>query len=148
MPQVHLVDMRDELKEGNRSMFSRQLHEALLNRLERGEQSVLLLNRRGYSTFVMCRSCGYTALCPHCDISLTYHQKSRCASLPLLRSCGASADQMPSPARASIFDFLVREHSGSKKSSPSCFPGIRVIRMDVDTTTEKDSHEKWLTHVR
>ena len=60
MPQVHLVDMRDELKEGNRSMFSRQLHEALLHRLERGEQSVLLLNRRGYSTFVMCRSCGYT----------------------------------------------------------------------------------------
>src|SRR5690606_4988601 len=77
LPPVTVIDMRSELKDGNRSMFSRLLHQSLAERLERGEQSVLLLNRRGYSTFVMCRSCGYTAACPHCDISLTYHQKSR-----------------------------------------------------------------------
>ncbi|GAE04407.1 helicase PriA essential for oriC/DnaA-independent DNA replication [Paenibacillus sp. JCM 10914] len=76
LPEVQIVDMREELREGNRSMFSRSLHEGIAARLEREEQIVLLLNRRGYSTFVMCRSCGYVAGCPECDISLTYHQKS------------------------------------------------------------------------
>ena len=76
MPSVSIVDMRQELKAGNRSMFSRQLHDAILGNLSRGEQAVLLLNRRGYSTFVMCRSCGYTAECPHCEIALTYHRVS------------------------------------------------------------------------
>ncbi len=144
MPQVHLVDMRDELKEGNRSMFSRQLHEALLHRLERGEQSVLLLNRRGYSTFVMCRSCGYTALCPHCDISLTYHQKSR-----VLRChyCGHS-EQAPTQCPTCESEHIRFFGTGTQRVEEELsklFPGIRVIRMDVDTTTEKGSHEKWLT---
>ena len=66
LPEVRIVDMREELKDGNRSMFSRALHKGLEERLERGEQTVLLLNRRGYSTFVMCRSCGYVAGCPEC----------------------------------------------------------------------------------
>ncbi|BBH19644.1 primosomal protein N' [Paenibacillus baekrokdamisoli] len=143
MPQVHLVDMREELKEGNRSMFSRQLHEALQLRLERGEQSVLLLNRRGYSTFVMCRSCGYTALCPHCDISLTYHQKSR-----VLRChyCGHS-EQAPTKCPTCESEHIRFFGTGTQRVEEELsklFPGIRVIRMDVDTTTEKGSHEKWL----
>ncbi|QHT61828.1 primosomal protein N' [Paenibacillus lycopersici] len=144
LPKVHLVDMRDELKGGNRSMFSRQLHEALLQRLERGEQSVLLLNRRGYSTFVMCRSCGYTAQCPHCDISLTYHQKSRALRC---HYCG-HAEQAPEKCPSCESEHIRFFGTGTQRVEEELaklFPGIRVIRMDVDTTTEKGSHEKWLT---
>ncbi|MBP3961116.1 primosomal protein N' [Paenibacillus lignilyticus] len=144
MPKVHLIDMRDELKAGNRSMFSRQLHEALLDRLEKGEQSVLLLNRRGYSTFVMCRSCGYTAQCPHCDISLTFHQKSR---VMRCHYCG-HAEQAPEKCPTCESEHIRFFGTGTQRVEEELaklFPGIRVIRMDVDTTTEKGSHEKWLT---
>ncbi|RAP78122.1 primosomal protein N' [Paenibacillus montanisoli] len=144
LPKVHLIDMREELKAGNRSMFSRQLHEALLDRLEKGEQSVLLLNRRGYSTFVMCRSCGYTAQCPHCDISLTYHQKSR---VMRCHYCG-HAEQAPEKCPSCESEHIRFFGTGTQRVEEELaklFPGIRVIRMDVDTTTEKGSHEKWLT---
>ncbi|MBH5316760.1 primosomal protein N' [Paenibacillus sp. GSMTC-2017] len=143
MPEVTVVDMREELKEGNRSMFSRSLHAALQERLERGEQSVLLLNRRGYSTFVMCRSCGHTASCPHCDISLTYHQKTR-----VLRChyCG-HAEQAPTQCPSCESEHIRFFGTGTQRVEEELaklFPGIRVIRMDVDTTTEKHSHEKLL----
>lgn len=143
MPVVQVVDMREELKEGNRSMFSRSLHTALQERLERGEQSVLLLNRRGYSTFVMCRSCGHTASCPHCDISLTYHQKTR-----VLRChyCG-HAEQAPTKCPVCESEHIRYFGTGTQRVEEELaklFPGIRVIRMDVDTTTEKHAHEKLL----
>jgi len=143
MPPVAVVDMREELQAGNRSMFSRKLHAALADRLERREQSVLLLNRRGYSTFVMCRSCGYTATCPHCDISLTYHQKTR-----VLRChyCGHS-EGAPSKCPSCESEHIRFFGTGTQRVEEELaklFPGIRVIRMDVDTTTEKGSHEKWL----
>lgn len=147
LPGVNIVDMREELRDGNRSMFSRALHEGIAARLERGEQTVLLLNRRGHSTFVMCRTCGYVAGCPECDISLTYHQKSnnlRC------HYCGYAA---PAP---SICPECSSEHiryfgTGTQRVEgelAKLFPGIRVIRMDVDTTTEKGSHEKLLQTFR
>ncbi|WP_341282365.1 primosomal protein N' [Paenibacillus sp. FSL H8-0537] len=143
LPPVTVIDMRAELAAGNRSMFSRTLHEGLVQRLERGEQTVLLLNRRGYSTFVMCRSCGYTALCPHCDISLTYHQKSR-----LLRChyCG-HAEQAPQTCPSCESEHIRFFGTGTQRVEEELaklFPGIRVIRMDVDTTTEKNAHEKLL----
>ncbi|REK76390.1 primosomal protein N' [Paenibacillus paeoniae] len=143
MPTVDVVDMREELRGGNRSMFSRQLYEKLQERLERGEQSVLLLNRRGYSTFVMCRSCGHTASCPHCDISLTYHQKTR-----VLRChyCG-HAEQAPTECPACSSEHIRYFGTGTQRVEEELaklFPGIRVIRMDVDTTTEKHAHEKLL----
>ncbi|MCQ6560353.1 primosomal protein N' [Paenibacillus mendelii] len=144
MPPVHLVDMREELKDGNRSMFSRQLHQSLVQRLERGEQAVLLLNRRGYSTFVMCRSCGYTAQCPHCDISLTYHQKLRTLRC---HYCG-HAEMAPTACPSCESEHIRFFGTGTQRVEEELsklFPGIRVIRMDVDTTTEKGSHEKWLT---
>ncbi len=84
MPTVEVIDMREELRQGNRSMFSITLLEKLKDRLEKGEQSVLFLNRRGYSTFVMCRDCGYVATCEHCDISLTYHRSHHALKMSLL----------------------------------------------------------------
>ncbi|MFX3633331.1 MAG: primosomal protein N' [Candidatus Pristimantibacillus sp.] len=143
LPPVDVIDMRNELQEGNRSMFSRRLHAALAERLERGEQSVLLLNRRGYSTFVMCRSCGYTAACPHCDISLTYHQKTRALRC---HYCGHT-EQAPTACPSCSSEHIRYFGTGTQRVEEELaklFPGIRVIRMDVDTTTEKNSHEKLL----
>ncbi|WP_058301654.1 primosomal protein N' [Gorillibacterium timonense] len=147
LPPVHIVDMRNELSEGNRSMFSRPLHKALGERLERGEQSVLLLNRRGYSTFVMCRTCGFTLQCPHCDISLTYHQSSR---LVRCHYCGYT-ERQPEACPDCGSKHIRYFGTGTQKVEEELaklYPGIRVIRMDVDTTTEKGSHEKWLTLFR
>jgi len=147
LPRVNIVDMREELREGNRSMFSRALYKAIEERLHKKEQIVLLLNRRGYSTFVMCRTCGYVAECPHCDISLTYHQSSRAIrchycgyaerELALCPSCGSEHIRHFGTGTQRVEEELTK-----------LFPGIRVIRMDVDTTTEKGSHEKWLTMFR
>ncbi|HEY2492620.1 MAG TPA: primosomal protein N' [Paenibacillus sp.] len=143
LPGVQIVDMREELREGNRSMFSRALHEAINIRLEKQEQMVLLLNRRGYSTFVMCRSCGYVAGCPECDISLTFHQKSnnlRC------HYCGYSepAPEVCPECGSEHIRYFGTGTQRVEEELAKLFPGIRVIRMDVDTTTEKGSHEKLL----
>jgi primosomal protein N' (replication factor Y) len=147
LPVVHIVDMRQELKLGNRAMFSRMLTEALQERLRKQEQTVLLLNRRGYATFVMCRSCGYTCSCPHCDIALTYHRGShnlRC------HYCGYSEPE-PKTCPSCHSPHIRFFGTGTQKVEEALaetFPGIRVIRMDVDTTSEKGSHEKWLTMFR
>lgn len=144
LPKVNIIDMREELRAGNRSMFSRPLYKALEERLERKEQAVLLLNRRGYATFVMCRSCGYTAQCPHCDISLTYHQTShsmRC------HYCGY-ADREPKVCPDCSSEHIRHFGTGTQRVEEELsklLPGIRVIRMDVDTTSQKGAHEKWLT---
>ncbi|MBJ6363303.1 primosomal protein N' [Paenibacillus sp. GCM10012307] len=144
LPPVEVIDMREELKDGNRSMFSRRLHAGLLQCLERGEQAVLLLNRRGYSTFVMCRSCGYTAGCPHCDISLTYHQRTRMLRCHYCGHAERSPEACPDCGSEHI-RFFGTGTQRVEEELVKLFPGIRVIRMDVDTTTEKGSHEKWLT---
>jgi primosomal protein N' (replication factor Y) len=147
LPPVHVVDMREELKAGNRSMFSRGLYKAIEERLHKNEQTVLLLNRRGYSTFVMCRTCGYTVGCPHCDISLTYHQSTqriRC------HYCGYTERQVyecPSCGSEHIRYFGTGTQRVEEELA-KLFPGIRVIRMDIDTTSEKGSHEKWLNLFR
>ncbi|OPA78578.1 primosomal protein N' [Paenibacillus selenitireducens] len=147
LPKVHVVDLREELKNGNRSMFSRDLYQAIEDRLAKKEQMVLLLNRRGYSTFVMCRTCGYVAQCPECDIALTYHQKSdhlRC------HYCG-HAEKAPKTCPSCQSEHIRYFGTGTQRVEEELaklFPGIRVIRMDVDTTTEKGSHEKLLGQFR
>lgn len=147
LPPVRIVDMREELKNGNRSMFSRALHRAVEARLERREQAVILLNRRGYSTFVMCRTCGYTVTCPHCDIALTYHQSS---SMVRCHYCGY-AERQPRECPSCASPHIRYFGTGTQKVEEELgrlYPGIRVIRMDVDTTAEKGAHEKLLGQFR
>ncbi|TLS49921.1 primosomal protein N' [Paenibacillus antri] len=147
MPRVDIVDMRQELRDGNRSMFSARLREALATRLERGEQSVLLLNRRGYSTFVMCRSCGFTAQCPHCDITLTYHRSGRHSRCHYCGYTEREATRCPSCESEHIRHFGAGTQRVEEELA-KLFPGIRTIRMDVDTTSTKGAHEKLLADFR
>jgi primosomal protein N' (replication factor Y) len=147
LPEVFIVDMREELKSGNRSMFSGALYKAVEQRLQKKEQMVLLLNRRGYATFVMCRTCGFVSTCPHCDISLTYHQSSHMLRCHYCGYAEREVKQCPSCNSEHIRHFGTGTQRVESELS-KLFPGIRVIRMDVDTTTEKGSHEKWLTMFR
>ncbi|WP_017727255.1 primosomal protein N' [Halalkalibacterium ligniniphilum] len=144
MPTVEVVDMRDELRNGNRSMFSQALFEKLQQRLERKEQSVLFLNRRGYSTFVMCRDCGYVASCEHCDISFTYHRSHHSLKC---HYCGHE-ERMPETCQSCGSEHIRFFGSGTQKVEEELarvLPEARVIRMDVDTTRKKGAHERLLT---
>ncbi len=144
MPDVHVIDMREELRAGNRSMFSTTLFEKLKERLEKGEQSVLFLNRRGHSTFVMCRDCGYVATCRSCDISLTYHRSQNRLKC---HYCGHE-EPMPRTCQECGSEHIRFFGSGTQKVEEELtrvLPEARVIRMDVDTTRKKGSHEQLLT---
>lgn len=143
LPEVKIVDMREELHQGNRSMFSRDLAEAITQRLERKEQMVLFLNRRGFSSFVLCRDCGTVVQCKNCDISLTYHrstEKLRC------HYCGYE-EGVPTECPECHSDHIRFFGTGTQKIESEIykvFPEARVIRMDVDTTRQKGSHERLL----
>ncbi len=141
MPDYQIIDMRDELHAGNRSIFARELLEQMKERIRRKEQIVLFLNRRGYSTFVMCRDCGHTVECPHCDITLTYHRSSEQLKC---HYCGYE-ERMPSICPACESDTIRYFGTGTQKVEESLtqlLPEARVIRMDVDTTRRKGAHEK------
>jgi len=143
MPEVEIIDMRDELHSGNRSMFSRKLKEAIDDRLAKNEQVVLFLNRRGYSTFVICRDCGDVIECPHCDISLTFHQKQNRLKCHYCNYHEPVPSECPTCQSETIRYF----GTGTQKVEESLnelIPEARIIRMDVDTTTRKGSHERLL----
>lgn len=143
-PPVDVVDMRDELRAGNRSIFSRSLKEALTACVERGEQAVLFLNRRGFSTFVLCRECGESVQCPHCDISLTYHRTNRTLRC---HYCGY-AQKVPRECPFCSSTYIRYFGTGTQRVEEELartMPGIRVIRMDVDTTGRKGAHERLLS---
>ncbi|MBU7592065.1 primosomal protein N' [Metabacillus halosaccharovorans] len=144
MPSVDIIDMREELRSGNRSMFSTALIEKLTDRLEKNEQSVLFLNKRGYSSFVMCRDCGFVIQCPHCDISLTYHrfgQQLKC------HYCGHE-EHMPNVCPECQSEHIRFFGTGTQRVEEELvkvMPDARIIRMDVDTTGRKGAHEKLLS---
>lgn len=143
MPEVDIVDMREELHSGNRTMFSRRLKENIEQRIRRGEQAVLLLNRRGYSTFVMCRDCGHVKECPHCDIALTYHKRHN------QLKCHYCSYEEPMPmycpsCSSDLIRFFGTGTQRIEEALSQLIPEARVLRMDVDTTRRKGSHEKLL----
>jgi primosomal protein N' (replication factor Y) (superfamily II helicase) len=149
MPKVKVVDMRQELHEGNRSMFSVALKKGIESRLERGEQIILFLNRRGFATFVLCRSCGYVARCEECEIPLTYH-KARGFEQLRCHYCGY-AERMPDKCPDCQGDHVRHFGTGTQRVEEELgkvFPDAKVIRMDVDTTTGKGSHAELLQRFR
>ena len=143
LPAVTVVDMREELKEGNRSMFSVQLAEALRLRLEKKEQTVLFLNKRGFSSFVLCRDCGTVVQCPNCDISLTYHRANE--SLKCHYCSHEEAVPLVCPeCESEHIRFFGTGTQKAEEEISKFFPEARVLRMDVDTTRQKGAHERIL----
>ena len=143
MPEVNIVDMRKELIKGNRSMFSDLLTEKIHDRLDKNEQIVLLLNRRGHSTFIMCRECGQTIKCEQCDISMTYHKNHHTLKCHYCNEQRYTPKVCPSCQSEAIRFF----GTGTQKVEEALniqFPEAKVIRMDVDTTSRKGAHERLL----
>jgi primosomal protein N' (replication factor Y) (superfamily II helicase) len=148
MPAIEVVDMRQELRERNGSIFSRSLQTALSELQETRQQGLLFIHRRGHSTFVSCRSCGYVMDCPHCDVSLSYHH-IHAEAQPLLRChyCNHVARQ-PSNCPSCGSSYFKNFGSGTQKVAQELvrlFPEIRVIRFDSDTTRNKGAHRALLT---
>ncbi len=143
LPDVYTVDMREELKKGNRSVLSDRLRQLMEERLGKGQQMMLFLNRRGYAGFVSCRSCGYVVKCPHCDVSLSSHNNGRLvchycgyeqSAVHVCPSCGSPHVGGFKAGTQAVEELVKRE-----------FPGAGVLRMDMDTTRAKDGHEKILS---
>ena len=143
LPEVHTVDLRQELKEGNRSIFSRKLQELLEDRLNKGEQSILFLNRRGYAGFVSCRSCGQAMKCPHCDVSMSEHKNGRL----MCHYCGYS-EVKPKVCPKCGSKYIGGFRAGTQQIEEKLhqmFPEARILRMDGDTTKTKDSYQQILS---
>ena len=143
LPEVSVVDLREELKSGNRSILSRSLKNAVKRRLERGEQSVLFLNRRGYAGFVSCRSCGEALKCPHCDVALTEHNNGRLV-------CHYCGYEQPRVEKCPVCGspYIGGFKAGTQQIEQvlhRTFPKARVLRMDYDTTRSKGSYERILS---
>ena len=139
---VHIVDLREELAEGNRSIFSRRLKGLIEDRLANRQQVMLFMNRRGYAGFVSCRSCGKAMKCPHCDVSLTYHRNGRL-------KCHYCGFERPLPDRCPSCGspFIAPFGTGTQKLEEFTkreFPKARILRMDADTTAKKGAHEEIL----
>ena len=141
MPKVVVADMREELQQGNRSIFSGPLYQAIEDTLVRGEQIMLFINRRGYSTFLMCRGCGYVFECPSCDVSMTFH-KGRNNDWLACHYCGHT-QSIPKVCPACGKPYLKYFGMGTQQVEEQVhlhFPKARTLRMDADTTRGKDAH--------
>ena len=142
LPEVYVADMREELKNGNRSILSDRLKELIEDRLQKKEQIMLFLNRRGYAGFVSCRACGYVVKCPHCDVSLSVHRGGKMVchycgyETSVIQNCPSCGSPYIGGFRAGTqqIEELVKRK----------FPEARVLRMDLDTTKNKGGHEKIL----
>ena len=144
LPPVKIVDMREELKAGNRSIFSRALHDGLSEVLARGQQAILFLNRRGTATYVFCRNCGHSLICPRCDTPLTFHVQAQGRSNALLcHRCGYQRNMPENCPQCS--SAKIRQYgTGTEKVESEIlklFPGVRTIRWDWSTTRKKGAHD-------
>jgi primosomal protein N' (replication factor Y) len=140
MPEMTIVDMREELALQNKSMFSRLLFNKIKDRLNKGEQIILFLNRRGFSTFVSCRKCGYVFKCNHCDVAMTYHTNG----FLTCHYCGKSQKVVKSCPKCNS-NYVKYFGAGTEKVEMAInhyFPTAKVLRMDVDTTRKKNSYEE------
>ncbi len=147
LAQVTVVDLREELKQGNRSIFSNTLKEMMQDRLDKKQQIMLFLNRRGFAGFVSCRSCGYVFKCPHCDISLTIHYPKTPQEKLVCHYCGYETKK-PSVCPECQSKFIAGFGMGTQKVEEQVkelFPAAKVLRMDFDSTRQKDAHEKILS---
>lgn len=140
MPQMKVIDMRNELKSGNKSLFSRELFIEIEERLKRKEQIILFLNRRGFSTFVSCRSCGYVFKCDECDISMTYHKNG----LLVCHYCGKTKREPREcpKCQSKYVKFFGAGTERVEEEVKKYFNDAKILRMDVDTTRDKDSYER------
>lgn len=142
LANAEIVDLRRELAEGNKSIFSRLLQEKIEDRLEKGQQIMLFMNRRGYSNFISCRSCGEAIKCPHCDVTLTLHKDGRL----VCHYCGYSTER-PKICPSCGSPYLAGFGAGTQKIEAMVqerFPGVKTLRMDMDTTSRKGGHEEIL----
>ncbi len=143
LPQTEIADMREEMRSGNHSILSRRLSGLLQERLEKGEQSILFLNRRGFSGFVSCRSCSYVPKCPHCSVSLSLHGKGRL----VCHYCGYET-AMPEKCPECGSPYISGFQAGTEQVEQlvqKAYPQARILRMDADTTRTKSSYEKILS---
>ena len=142
LPKVTVTDMREELKMGNRSILGRALQEKVADRLQRKEQTILFLNRRGHTGFISCRSCGHVIKCPHCDVSLTYHTNGKM----ICHYCGFTrpkADLCPECGSPYIGGFRAGTQQ-VEQVVQKLFPEARILRMDADSTRGKEGYERIL----
>lgn len=148
LPRVHIVDLREEMKAGNRSILSRKLEEEMSLRLKKKEQMMLFLNRRGYAGFISCRSCGEVIKCPHCDVSLSEHKGTpeNPTKRLICHYCGFTREAVSScPSCGS--KYIGGFRAGTQQIEDvvkKTFPGVKTLRMDYDTTREKDSYQQIL----
>ncbi len=143
LPTVYTVDLREELKKGNRSIFSGLLYQKMQERLLKGQQIMLFLNRRGYTSFLSCRSCGQVLKCPHCDVSLTMHGNRKM----VCHYCGYETPAVkicPHCGSRHIAGFKAGTEQ-VENNIRNMFPKARILRMDRDTTQKKDDYEKILS---
>lgn len=143
LPTVYTVDLREELKEGNRSILSRRLQQGITERLQRKEQVMLFLNRRGYAGFISCRSCGSVMKCPHCDVSLSLHRHGKM----ICHYCGYETGQ-PERCPKCGSPYIGGFRAGTQQIEEIVkkrFPQARVLRMDLDTTKKKEGHAQILS---
>ncbi len=143
LPRVEILDMRKELQSGNRSILSRRLREMMEQRIQEKQQIMLFLNRRGYAGFLSCRSCGTAIQCPHCDVTLSLHNSGKL----ICHYCGYETT-VPSKCPECDSTFLRSFRVGTQQVEELVqreFPKARILRMDMDTTKEKDGHEKILS---
>ncbi|MBQ7954276.1 MAG: primosomal protein N' [Lachnospiraceae bacterium] len=143
LPKVYVADLREELKNGNRSIFSMKMQELIEDRLQKGQQIMLFLNRRGYAGFISCRECGHVMKCPHCDVSLSEHRGGKL----VCHYCGyeqPAVNRCPKCGSKYISGFRAGTQQIEEKLKEK-YPQARVLRMDADTTKKKDSYEEILS---